>query len=164
MAETRSVGHVLRGALAGVCLAVTVGVATVTSSHLPTAEAKPPTVPTDGQGYLNSPARCAPNQNAVLVGRTALSLVAICADGRGGFQYRGIRLADGAAVLLPAKALSDGCFGARADAIDYTVSSRALLLTRGPRVVRDETMVDSRDYRTDPSTPVVQQAADRRLG
>ena len=164
MSVTGSVQHVVRGVIASACLTVTISAAVVTSSHLPTAEAKPPTMPTDGQGYLNSPARCAPNQSAVLVGRTALSLVAICADGRGGYQYRGIRVADGAAVVLPAKALSDGCFGARSDAIDYTVSSRKLLLTRGPRVVRDETMVDSRDYRTDSPTPVVQQAADRRLG
>ena len=164
MSVTGSVGHVVRGTIAGVFLALTMGAVMVTSSHLPTAEAKPPTVPTDGQGYLNSPARCAPGQSAVLVGRTTLSLIAICADGRGGYQYRGIRLADGAAVVLPAKALSDGCFGARGDAIDYTVSSRKLLLTRGPRVVRDETMVDSRDYRTAPITPLVQQTADQRLG
>jgi hypothetical protein len=82
-----------------------------------------------------------------VVGRTALSLVAICTDGHGRFEYRGIRLIDRAVLTLPAKPLANGCFGARTDAVNYTVSERKLLLTAGLRVLRDETMVEFKDYR-----------------
>ena len=115
---------------------------------LPSAAAKPPTVPTDSQGYVDSPARCGPGQTAVVLGRTALSLVAICTDGRGRYEYRGIRLQrPGGPRSLPARSMSNGCFGARSDAVDYTVSERKLLLTAGLRVLRDETMTEFVDYR-----------------
>jgi hypothetical protein len=130
---------------------------------LPIAAAKPPTVPTDSQGYVNSPARCGPGQSAVVVGRTALSLVAICADGRGAYEYRGIRLSDRALLVLPAKSLSNGCFGAHTDAVDYTVSENKLLLTAGPRVLRDETMVEFKDYRIPSEAPVAQQTANHQF-
>lgn len=140
-----------RSALRGACAALLVSVATMlalaTSGDLPSASAQPPTVPTDDRGYLDSPTRCAPGQNAVVVGRTALSLVAICGDGRGHYQYRGMRLTDRALLVLPATPLSNGCFGARSDAVYFTVSVRKLLLTNGVRVLRDESMVESRDYR-----------------
>jgi hypothetical protein len=153
----------VRAVVAAVLLSGGVGPALATLSDLPTASATPPTMPTDGQGFVNSPARCAPNQSAVLVGRTAVSLVAICADGRGGYEYHGMRLSDGAVLVLPAKPLSDGCFGAHTNAIDYTVSDRKLLLTVGPRVLRDEAMVDVKDYRTPSTTPLVQQAANQQI-
>ncbi len=93
-----------------------------TTVNLPVAAAKPPTVSTDSQGYLNSPARCAPNQTAVVVGRPALS-----------------------------------------DAVNYTVSERELLLTAGLRVLRDETMVEFRDYRIPTEAPITQQAANQQF-
>lgn len=134
-----------------------------TGLGLPTAWAKPPTVPTDGRGYVDSPARCGPNQTAVVVGRTTLSLVAICTDGRGNYEYRGMRLSDEAVLVLPATSLTNGCFGARSDAVSYTVSEHKLLLMSGMRVLRDETMVEFRDYRTAPLAPVAQEAANQRI-
>ncbi|MBJ7337336.1 hypothetical protein [Mycolicibacterium sp.] len=138
------------------------------SSTLPDATAKPLTVPTDSQGYLNSPARCAPQQTAVVVGRTALSLVAICTDGRGHYEYRGLRLSDRAVLVLPAKSLDNGCFGAHTDAVDYTVSDRKLLLTSGLRVLRDENMIEFRDYRAQAQGPseatITKQAANQQFG
>jgi len=56
-----------------------------TNGALPSADAKPPAVPTDSQGYLNSPARCDGLQRAVVIGRTPLSLVAICQDKGGAY-------------------------------------------------------------------------------
>lgn len=137
----------MRGSVAALFVAAAMGPTLAMFVTLPTADAKPPTVPTDSQGYVNSPARCGADQTAVVVGRTALSLVAICTDGHGRYQYRGIRLSDRAVLTLPAKSLSNGCFGARTDAVDYTVSERKLLLTAGLRVLRDETMVEFKDYR-----------------
>lgn len=133
--------------VAAVLIAGVAAVLAATISTLPSASATPPTVPTDSRGYVDSPARCGPGQTAVVVGRTALSLAAICTDGRGRYEYRGIRLSDRAVLVLPARSMANGCFGARGDAVDYTVSERKLLLTSGLRVLRDETMVEFRDYR-----------------
>jgi hypothetical protein len=156
-------GNLLRGSVAAVTLAVVIGSAMATGIDLPIASAKPPSLPTDNQGYVNSPARCGPNQSAVVVGRTALSLVAICGDGRGNYEYRGIRLSDGAVQTLPATSMANGCFGARSDVVTYTVSERKLLLTAGLRVLRDETMVEFKDYRVPVEAPITQEAAHQQF-
>ena len=167
MAATRTaparIGKLIRFSVAALFCVSVFGSLSAIYDDLPTASAQPPAPPTDSKGYVNSPARCAPDQNAVVAGRTAQSLIAICADGRGGYQYHGMRLSDGAVLVLPAKALASGCFAAHADAIDFTIGARKLLLTRGMRVVRDETMVEFRDYRTPSAAPVVQQAANQQL-
>lgn len=96
------------------------------------------------------------------MGRTALSSVAICTDGRGTYEYRGMRLSDRAVLVLPARPMSNGCFGAQSEDVDYTVSARKLLLTAGVRVLRDEPMTDFVDYSV--PAPVVRQAGDRSAG
>ncbi|BDX34010.1 hypothetical protein TUM20985_45570 [Mycobacterium antarcticum] len=152
----------VRGAFAILLLIGATGSAVATTGDLPNAAAAPPTLLTDSRGFLDSPARCAPNQTAVAVGRTALSLVAICTDGHGHHEYRGIRLSDRAVLVLPAKSLANGCFGARTDVVYYTVSHRKLLLTAGLRVLRDETMVEYKDYRVAVTeAPLVKQAGTR---
>jgi hypothetical protein len=162
-ASGKRLGKRARGSVAALLAAGAMVTLMAMGVALPSAMAKPPTVPTDSQGYLNSPARCASNQSAVVVGRTPLSLVAICTNGRGYYEYRGMRLSDGAVLTLPAKALSNGCFGAHTDAVDYTVSSNKLLLTSGLRVLRDEVMVEFKDYRLASETPVTQQAANTQF-
>jgi len=126
-----------------------------TGATLPSAAAKP-LADADAKGFVNSPARCDPQQTAVVIGRTKLSLIAICADGRGGYEYRGVRLSDQAMLRLPATTLANGCFGARTDAVFYTVSERKLLLTSGIRIIRDEAMVEFKDYRALTVAPVSQ--------
>lgn len=153
------IGGLTRAAVAAMLVSGALSAVVATGNQLPTASAQPPT---DSQGYLDSPTRCAQGQSAVLIGRTALSLVAICADGRGGYQYHGSRLSDRAVLVLPAKAMSDGCFGAHANTVDFTVSAQKLLLTSGVRVLRDEPMIDVKDYRTPSATPAIQQAAVRQ--
>jgi hypothetical protein len=96
-----------------------------------------------------------------VIGRTKLSLIAICADGRGGYEYRGVRLSDQAMLRLPATTLANGCFGARTDAVFYTVSERKLLLTSEIRIIRDEAMVEFKDYRALTVAPVSQQTPGR---
>lgn len=116
-----------------------------TNGYLPTAGAKP-IFSTDSRGFVNTPARCDGPQTPVFAGRTPLSLIAICQDKRGGFEYRGMRVRDGALLRLPARQLSNGCFGASTKDITYTVSERKLLLTAGLRVVRDEVMLEVADF------------------
>jgi hypothetical protein len=143
----------LRAAVAALILGCASFSLLATDGALPMATAKPPATPTDSHGYVNSPARCDGPQTAVLIGRTPLSLVAICTDNRGHYEYRGMRLRDGALLKLPAAAMANGCFGARTEQVAYTVSEQKLLLTAGLRVIRDEPMLEFRDYRV-PVAPV----------
>jgi hypothetical protein len=153
--------------LRGLCLAMVAALlfpgvlcfAVATDAALPSANAQPLTG-TDALGFVNSPARCDPQQIPVVVGRTPLSLIAICSDSRGNFEYRGMRLSDGALQKLPATPLANGCFGASTDTVSYTVSEHKLLLMSGMRIIRDETMLGFRDYRAPaPAAPVSQQSS-----
>lgn len=155
-------GGVLRALGALGIAAASTGVIAATGMSLPYGSATP--LATDGQGFVGSPARCGPNQTAVIAGRTALSLVAICTDGRGHYEYRGSRISDGAVLVLPAKPMANGCFGARTEAVSYTVSERKLLLTAGLRVLRDETMLEFKDFRAPAAAPIAQEAAHLQFG
>jgi hypothetical protein len=121
---------------------------------LPSAFAKPGDLPVDARGFVNSAARCDGPQSPLVVGRTARSLVAVCVDGAGHYEYRGVRRSDGALLKVPATALQNGCFGVRNDDVDYTVSDKKLLLTSGLRIVRDEVMLQFEDFREPVSAPV----------
>ncbi|MEO3760044.1 hypothetical protein ABGB19_17405 [Mycobacterium sp. B14F4] len=96
---------------------------------------------TDARGYVDSTARCAPPSEAVLFGSTATSRVAICQTADGEFEYRGVRLRDGARLIVPATQAS-GQFTAENDGITYFVSESSLVVSAGTRVIRDEPMID----------------------
>ncbi|MGZ8803150.1 MAG: hypothetical protein ACXWZL_11205 [Mycobacterium sp.] len=121
-----------------------VAVATAACSGLlivavPSASAAPAF---DSQGYIDSTARCAAPDKVVVFGSTASSRVAICSSPDGDYQYRGVRVRDGAKLVRPASRSSDGAFTATNDGIDYLVTSSALVVSAGERVIRDETMLD----------------------
>jgi len=145
--------------VAVVIAACAASAAMATGVALPSAAASPIT-DADARGFVNSPARCDPQQTAVVIGRTKLSQIAICVDGRGGFEYRGVRVADQAIMRLPAIALANGCFGAHTEQVVYTFSERKLLLTSGMRIMRDEAMIEFKDYRN-PAVGVVTQMSGR---
>ncbi|MGP4056197.1 hypothetical protein ACTWP6_15470 [Mycobacterium sp. 4D054] len=123
----------------------------------PTATSAPP--PYDGQGYLDSTARCAAPATLVVFGSTAGSRVAICRDTDGDYQYRGVRIRDGARLITSATQSPDGAFTATNDGVDYMVTSEALVISVGEKVIRDEPMVDfhragsSAPSTTSPRTP-----------
>ncbi|GAB3224985.1 hypothetical protein [Mycolicibacterium hippocampi] len=105
----------------------------------PSASAAPPF---DSQGYLNSTARCSAPDTVVVFGSTASSRVAICESDDGDYEYRGVRVRDGARLITPASRSSDGTFTATNDGIEYMVTSSALVISAGTRVIRDEAMLD----------------------
>jgi hypothetical protein len=154
---------VLRGMVAALLTGGAVCATLATGAALPSAGAQPP-AGVDARGFVNSAARCEPHQTAVVVGRTTKSLIAICSDGRGRYEYRGVRLADQALQRLPATALANGCFGARTEQVLYTVSERKLLLTAGIRILRDEAMVEFKDYRLPAAAPVSQRMPVKHFG
>ncbi|MCI4674725.1 hypothetical protein [Candidatus Mycolicibacterium alkanivorans] len=104
---------------------------------LPSAAAAPAF---DSQGYVDSTARCA--GTAVLFGSTDTSRVAICPSSSGGYEYRGVRVRDGAKLILTATPSGSGSFVAENDGITYTVNSRALTVSSGRNTIRSESWVD----------------------
>jgi|SoiMethySBSTD1v2_1073268.scaffolds.fasta_scaffold419377_2 hypothetical protein len=107
---------------------------------LPVAAAQPGTFATDSSGFIDTPARCESPTFAVAIGRTAQSLVAICADGSGHYDYRGVRLSDHSVLDAPATATADGRFVVDNAGFTYTFSPKELVIAQGARVVRTEPM------------------------
>jgi hypothetical protein len=106
---------------------------------LPTAFAAPSS---DGNGYIDSTARCAPPSTVVVFGSTDNSRVAICKSPDGKYEYRGVRISDGAKLIVPAQASGDGTFIAESGGIRYTVTAKSLAIGDGAKVIREEPMVD----------------------
>jgi hypothetical protein len=106
---------------------------------IPSASAAPAS---DAQGYVDSTARCASAAETVLFGSTDDSRVAICSVPGGKYEYRGVRLRDGAKLIAAATRNGDGAFVAENAGIEYLVTSKSLLLSAGERVIREEAMTD----------------------
>src|SRR5215217_1282150 len=110
---------------------------------------------TDDAGYLDSTARCEKPATAVLFGATADSRIAICKASDGTFSYRGVRIRDGAKLIVPAEESTDGAFVAENNGIEYLVTAKSLVVSEGNEVLREEPMVDFHGAKaaTAPSTP-----------
>ena len=106
------------------------------------APAASPAPAFDDRGYIDSTARCAAPDTAVVFGSSDSSRVAICARPDGDLEYRGVRVRDGAKLIASAKRSADGAFTATNDGIEYMVTSSALVISAGEKVIRDETMLD----------------------
>jgi hypothetical protein len=108
------------------------------AAGLPSAGAAPES---DVQGYLNSTARCSSADAMVVFGSTDSSRVAIC-ETPDGYEYRGVRVSDGARLIVPAEASGDGTFVAGNGGIGYMVTAKSLVVSEGNKVIREEPMVD----------------------
>ena len=107
---------------------------------------------TDDQGFVDSTARCTPPNVPVVFGNTATSRVAICKTPGGQYEYRGVRVRDGAKLIVPASLSGDGEYVADNDGISYTVTSSSLEVGSGNQVIRQEPMVFFRGPQT-PEAP-----------
>jgi hypothetical protein len=116
---------------------------------VPSATAAPAT---DSQGFVDSAARCTTPDTAAAFGSTATSRVAICQTPGGQYEYRGVRVRDGAKLIVPASRSDDGGFVAENDGITYTVTANSLVVSVGKQVIREEPMVDYHGPGT-PTTP-----------
>ncbi|WP_166555303.1 hypothetical protein [Mycolicibacterium sp. CBMA 226] len=112
------------------------GAALVLAGSLP-ASADPAT---DAQGFVDSTARCPTGDTAAAFGSTASSRVAICKSAAGQYQYRGVRISDGAKLILAATADGSGGYTATSDGITYTVTAKSLDIRAGSQSVRSEPM------------------------
>ncbi|MFI5511489.1 hypothetical protein ACIA48_28860 [Mycobacterium sp. NPDC051804] len=128
--STRGLTALRLAAAAAACLTLAIfGLGSATAA--PTA---------DDHGYVDSTARCTSPSQAVVFGSTATSRVAIC-ESDGEYQYRGVRLSDGAKLIVPATQSTEG-YTAENDGITYWVTEESLVVSAGREIIRDETMVD----------------------
>ena len=129
-----------------------------TTSPLPWTHAQPPPTPaatqtdspsgpyaSDDRGFINSSARCDGPLSAVAIARTQSSLVTICADQKGGYLYRGVRLSDGAALDVSAESTGGRQFVAHSGETAYSLSTQQLVVTAGDTVVRSEPVIEYRE-------------------
>ncbi|MBO0678657.1 hypothetical protein JRC04_14400 [Mycolicibacterium sp. S2-37] len=96
----------------------------------------------DSQGFVDSTARCAAPATAVAFGRTATSRIAICESADGDYTYRGVRVRDGAKLILAAESAGGGVYTAVNDGVTYTVSADDLTVSAGDTVIREEPMLE----------------------
>ncbi|MEZ0051870.1 hypothetical protein ABIA30_002882 [Mycobacterium sp. MAA66] len=133
-----------------------------TAPATPTAPANPtstaPATPsasnpaTDSQGFVDSSARCSAPDVAVAYGSTDQSKAAICKTPAGQYQYRGVRLRDGAKLVAAAAQNSSGAFVATSDGITYTLTPKSLDITDASGLIRSEPVVYYRGSSTIAST------------
>ena len=98
--------------------------------------------PSDGQGYVDSTARCTKPDTAVLFGTTESSRVAICKTAAGAYEYRGVRVRDGAKLIAAASQTSSDTFVVDSDGVKYTITPTALSVTANGDTFRTETWSD----------------------
>jgi hypothetical protein len=128
----------LAPAALAISAAATVGLAATVMSPMAVAD---PEYPTDDRGFIGSEIRCDAPQSAVAFSRTDQSIVAICVDQAGHYQYRGARLADENAVLtVVAEPTVPGEFFAQKDGTTYTVTAKELVI-KTPEWTRTEPVV-----------------------
>jgi hypothetical protein len=101
--------------------------------------------PSDDKGFIGSSARCGDNQAAYAIGRTTGSLVVICWQRPGQFEYRGVRLSDAAMLRTSAHTNSTRTFLAQKAGVVYAVSSAELKVTSGDTVIKQEPMIEYRE-------------------
>ena len=118
---------------------VTALVAAACLTLAPTAAAQP-SYPTDDRGFVGSEVRCDAPASVVVFGRTAESLVAICLDAHGHYEYRGARIGDNAVLIVVAEPTVPGEFFAQKNGATYTVTAKELII-KSDEFVRDEPML-----------------------
>ena len=118
-------------------------VAAAASAAVPLAMAAPTAVPpSDTGGYLDSTARCTAPDTAVLFGSTSTARVAICETAAGAYEYRGVRVSDGATLIAAAEQTSSDSYVVNNDGVKYTVTPTALSVTANGDTFRTETWTD----------------------
>lgn len=127
----------LAAAAAAAVIAVGAPLGGFTSSAAPTANPQ-----ADSDGYVDSTARCTTPDTAVLFGTTRSSRVAICKLADASYEYRGVRVRDGAKLIAPAKQTSDTAFVVNNDGVKYTITPTALSVTANGDTFRTETWTD----------------------
>jgi len=108
-------------------------------------KAAPAPFPSDDRGFIDSSARCRGSQPAYAIGRTPGSLVVICGEQAGHYEYLGVRLSDAAVLRTKAQTDSTRSFLAQRAGVLYAVSPTELKVTTGTTVIKQEPMIEYRE-------------------
>jgi hypothetical protein len=108
-------------------------------------KASPVPFGSDDKGFLHSSARCRRSQSAFAIGRTPGSLVVICGERAGRYEYLGVRLSDAAVLRTDAETDSARGFLAQTAGVVYAVSATELKVTAGGTVIKQEPMLEYRE-------------------
>lgn len=98
--------------------------------------------PSDGQGYVDSTARCTAPDTAVIFGTTDTSRVAICKTAADAYQYRGVRVRDGAKLIATATQTGANTYVVKNDIATYTVTPQGLSVAVNGNTYRTESWTD----------------------
>src|SRR6476619_5638936 len=107
------------------CAAIIV---TLVLANLSKAVAEPGSLQTDDRGFISTAARCDAPKSAVAVGRTEQSLIAICVDGSGHYEYRGVRLKDNSGLNVTGALMKGGRYIAH---FTDSFSAKELMILQG---------------------------------
>jgi hypothetical protein len=107
--------------------------------------ASPVPFPSDDRGFIDSSARCPASQPAYAIGRTPGSLLVICGEQAGRYEYLGVRLSDAAVLRTKAQTASTRSFLAQKAGVLYAVSPAELKVTSGGTVIKQEPMISYRE-------------------
>ncbi|MFL6088271.1 MAG: hypothetical protein ACJ74F_34930 [Mycobacterium sp.] len=118
-------------------LCAAIAITLIVANLMSKAGAEPGSLQTDDRGFVDSKVRCEAPQSAVAFGRTEQSLVAICVDRDGHYEYRGARLGDDAVLIVVAEPTVPGEFFAQKDGVTYTVTAKELVI-KSDEYVRTE--------------------------
>jgi hypothetical protein len=108
-------------------------------------KAVPAPFPSDDRGFIDSSARCHGSQPAYAIGRTPGSLVVICGEQAGQYEYLGVRLSDAAVLRTRAQTDSARSFLAQRAGVLYAISPTELKVTAGGTVIKQEPMIEYRE-------------------
>ncbi|GAB3239354.1 hypothetical protein [Mycolicibacterium hippocampi] len=114
------------------------------STRAPEPPAQPAPLTMDAQGFVDSPARCDEQQQAVAIARTNRSAMVVCRGSDGAYEYQGIRLHDGASLRLDDVRVLPAGFEARNDNTTYRLSPTELVVINGEALQSRDAMVEYR--------------------
>jgi hypothetical protein len=101
-----------------------------------------PAYATDSRGFVDSAARCPDGRSAVALGRTQRSLVVICTtSGDGPYEYRGVRISDGATMKAAVTATANSFIAEPGSAV-YTVTPETLSVVSGGKIIYRDTWIE----------------------
>lgn len=106
------------------------------------AVAEPAPIQMDDRGFISTIARCDKPKSALAMGRTEQSLVAMCVDPNGHYEYRGVRIRDNSGLSVPNAVTLGGKYVAKNEDFEYIFSAKELMILQGwGWVIRKEPMV-----------------------
>lgn len=106
------------------------------------AGAEPAPIQMDDRGFISTIARCEKPKSALAMGRTEQSLVAMCVDPSGHYEYRGVRIRDNSGLSVPNAVTLGGKYVAKNEDFEYIFSAKELMILQGwGWVIRKEPMV-----------------------